>query len=129
MAIDTAEKRKSISGLRNIYPGVTPNASKDQEWRQEAGWKYSGILATSSSVVVAVVSLGELSVLQISELERNILSVDFGNNVIRLETETTILSMSLRMGMWGEAMFGDDQILGGALSSIYSLGSLNVRNI
>lgn len=25
--------------------GLTPNASKDQEWRQQSGWGYSGILA------------------------------------------------------------------------------------
>lgn len=47
MAIDTAEKRKSISGISLPFfaPGVTPNASKDQEWRQESAWSYSGILA------------------------------------------------------------------------------------
>ena len=46
MAIDSAEKRRSISGIGLITPGVTPNASKDQEWRQEACWSYSGILVT-----------------------------------------------------------------------------------
>ncbi len=47
MAIDTAEKRKSISGVGGppLIPGVTPNSDKDQEWRQEAGWGYSGIEA------------------------------------------------------------------------------------
>jgi hypothetical protein len=46
MPIDTAEKRKSISGINYIAgPGVTPNAAKDQEWRQEAGWGYAGIAA------------------------------------------------------------------------------------
>jgi len=47
MAIDTAEKRRSISGLPFLTPGVTPNAGKDQEWRQEAGWGYSGILVAA----------------------------------------------------------------------------------
>lgn len=49
MAIDTAEKRKSISGISLPFfaPGVTPNSSKDQEWRQESAWSYSGILAGS----------------------------------------------------------------------------------
>lgn len=47
MAIDTAEKRKSISGIHmNICPGVTPNSGKDAEWRQEAGFSYSGIAAS-----------------------------------------------------------------------------------
>ena len=47
MAIDSAEKRKAISGIMipHLIPGVTINSSKDQEWRQEAGWSYSGIEA------------------------------------------------------------------------------------
>lgn len=51
MAIDTAEKRKSIAGL-HLYaggPGVTNNATKDQEWRQEVGYLYSGILTQSTA--------------------------------------------------------------------------------
>lgn len=48
MAIDTAEKRRSLSGIQTtLLPGVTPNAGKDQEWRQESGWGYSGILASA----------------------------------------------------------------------------------
>lgn len=44
MAIDTAEKRKSISGiLMPLVPGVTPNSLQDSEWRAEAGWNYCGI--------------------------------------------------------------------------------------
>lgn len=46
MAIDTAEKRRSAAGTKRFgSPSVTPNASKDQEWRQQAAWIYSGILA------------------------------------------------------------------------------------
>lgn len=47
MPIDTAEKRKSAAGVPYLPlgPGVTPNASADQEWRQQSGWSYSGILA------------------------------------------------------------------------------------
>lgn len=46
MAIDTAEKRRSISGIGGGIPGVTPvGSAQDQEWRQESGWSYSGILA------------------------------------------------------------------------------------
>ena len=47
--LDTAEKRKASSGI-SLYaagPGVTPNATQDQEWRQEAGYGYPGILADS----------------------------------------------------------------------------------
>jgi len=53
MAIDSAEKRRSVSGIGGppLIPGVTPNSSKDQEWRQQAGWSYSGI-----SVIAIIVS-------------------------------------------------------------------------
>jgi hypothetical protein len=40
LAIDTAEKRRSISGIPLLSPGVTPNASKDAEWRRESAWGY-----------------------------------------------------------------------------------------
>lgn len=46
MAIDNAEKRRSASGIQStLISGVTNNISKDQEWRQQSGWSYSGILA------------------------------------------------------------------------------------
>ena len=47
MAIDNAEKRKAISGihLRAAGPGITNIALEDQEWRQQTGYSYSGILA------------------------------------------------------------------------------------
>ena len=45
MAIDTAERRRSAAGVGFwvVGPGVTPNSGKDAEWRQQAGWGYSGI--------------------------------------------------------------------------------------
>lgn len=57
MAIDTAEKRKSVAGIPflPLGVGVTPNASKDQEWRQQAAWSYSGILAGLPVVVGTLV--------------------------------------------------------------------------
>ncbi len=48
MAIDTAEKRRSVAGI-TLGSGVTPNVSKDIEWRQQAGWSYSGVAAGSPS--------------------------------------------------------------------------------
>lgn len=55
MAIDSAEKRRSISGIWiPLMPGVTPNAAKDAEWRQQAGWSYSGIAASGEAPVVAL---------------------------------------------------------------------------
>lgn len=54
MAIDNAEKRKSISGITVfIGPGVTNNASPNVEWRQESGYGYPGI---DPSVVVGAFS-------------------------------------------------------------------------
>ena len=49
MAIDNAEKRKSISGIHQYAsgPGVTNLAAEDQEWRQEVGYSYNGILAAA----------------------------------------------------------------------------------
>lgn len=48
MAINTAERRRSAAavGVPIVGPGVTPNASKDAEWRQQAAWSYSGIAAS-----------------------------------------------------------------------------------
>jgi hypothetical protein len=40
MAIDTAEKRRSISFVVIVSPGVTPNSTKDTEWRREVGYAY-----------------------------------------------------------------------------------------
>lgn len=56
MAIDTAQKRRSISGIPMLIPGVTPTATPDAAWRQEAGWSYSGILATGAlaDIVIAL---------------------------------------------------------------------------
>lgn len=49
MAIDTAEKRRSVGGVPFFVfgPGVTPNIAKDAEWRQQSGWSYSGIPAST----------------------------------------------------------------------------------
>lgn len=43
-----------------IFPSVTPNASKDQEWRQQAGWTYSGILAATASPSLITLGTGAL---------------------------------------------------------------------
>lgn len=52
MAIDTAEKRRSVAGIPFfIFLGVTPNVAKDAEWRQQAGWGYSGIAASGGGGV------------------------------------------------------------------------------
>ena len=43
MAVDSALKRKSISGVGWLIPGVTPNVAKPLVWRQASGWSYNGI--------------------------------------------------------------------------------------
>lgn len=55
MAIDTAEKRRSVSGVHfePWMPAVTPNATHDQQWRQEVAGAYAGILAGGGVAVVA----------------------------------------------------------------------------
>lgn len=42
MAIDNAEKRRSIAGI-TVGWGITPNSSEDAEWRAQSAWNYSGI--------------------------------------------------------------------------------------
>lgn len=52
MAIDTAEKRRSLSGIQySLIPGVTPNSAKDAEWRRESGWSYSAFAAAALTLV------------------------------------------------------------------------------
>ena len=53
MAIDNREKRQSALSafFRLSIPSVTPNATKDQEWRQQVLWGYSGILAGDVTLV------------------------------------------------------------------------------
>ena len=58
--LDSAEKRKSASGI-HLYaagPGVTNNATPDQEWRQEAGYGYPGIPADTPAEASAHHRLG-----------------------------------------------------------------------
>jgi hypothetical protein len=45
MAIDSALKRKSVSGVPGVplSPGVTPDAAKPAAWRASAAWLYAGI--------------------------------------------------------------------------------------
>lgn len=54
MAIDTAEKRRSLIGPSYHYynPGVTPNALTDAEWRQQSGHGFSGIAANEPTITV-----------------------------------------------------------------------------
>ena len=57
MAIDTAERRKNAAAVASVWliPGVTPNSSKDGEWRQQSGWGYGGILVGAAVEVTIFV--------------------------------------------------------------------------
>ena len=63
MAIDDAEKRKNVASIINAItiPGVTPNALKDEGWRQQSGWGYSGIPAVGPTPVAEFVGGSKLS--------------------------------------------------------------------
>jgi len=54
MAIDNAEKRKNVGGICSLPlgPNVTPNSSKDVQWRQQSAWSYSGIAPDTPTVAV-----------------------------------------------------------------------------
>ncbi len=56
----------------------------------------------------------------LSNVERNILVTDVSQNVERLPVILHISVMSTRTGMWGEVMFGSEDILGtGSLNMSY----------
>lgn len=71
------------------------------------------------TVVIAPDFLGEL----------NILSADLGNNTVNVVTTITVLSLTLRMGMFGEKRFGDRGIWGSAVSYYYRTDSKNVKGL
>lgn len=65
MAIDTAAKRRSAATVGQVWmaPGITPDATPGQEWRQSSGWGYEGILAGASIVADFIQYIGiQLSV-------------------------------------------------------------------
>jgi len=71
MAIDSVEKRKSISGIMLAIAGVTPNAAKDAEWRQEAGRSYSGIAAGLPVIVIG----GNIGMQQYRDARRRLILI------------------------------------------------------
>ncbi len=78
-ATTTAEERKSVSGIwLPLIPGVTPNVAKDQEWRQQSGWSYSGILAAG----------GETPVVQTIQLPVEALATPLQTVALPVETLT-----------------------------------------
>ncbi len=78
MAIDTPEKRRAAAGVKRILARVTPNIARDQEWRQQVGRIYSGILALVGVVPKEniVISLDADTVIEVSTDNVRTLSVD-----------------------------------------------------
>lgn len=56
MAITTVERRKNVSSIGQVFmiSGVTPNANKDSEWRQQVGWGYGGITVAQALIILSV---------------------------------------------------------------------------
>lgn len=56
MAIDSAAKRRAVSGILTavVTVGLTPSATHDEAWRQDAGWGYRGIPVNPAPPVSAV---------------------------------------------------------------------------
>ena len=60
MALDTAAKRRSAAAIFVLFAvGVTPDATPGGEWRQQAGWGYSGIAAGEAAT--EVLAAGDLT--------------------------------------------------------------------
>ena len=59
MALDSRENRASAVSLFSAAPpSVTPLASPDQAWRQEAAWCYAGILVAAPAAIPALLLIG-----------------------------------------------------------------------
>ena len=100
MAIDTAEKRKSISGIGWLLPGVTPNSEKDQEWRQESGWSYSGIAAASPVVPPVVITpVAEVAREIIRDLGRDL---NIGIPPVEIQQINVVLAPSIIAALKGQ---------------------------
>jgi len=54
VALDTAEKRRSVSGVALWLPGVSPDSDQAAAWRQQVAWLYSGIAAATVEAVVGI---------------------------------------------------------------------------
>jgi hypothetical protein len=48
----------------------------------------------------------------VSNMEKNVLQLDLSKNSIRLPVRLLTVTMLTRPGMWGESMFGSEDVLG-----------------
>ena len=59
MAIDTATKRRAVSGIpaHPLGPGVTPDSSQGRAWRAQSAWGYYQVAASDMVVEVQLANL------------------------------------------------------------------------
>ena len=63
MPLDNRERRSSVVSLNpGAPPSPTPFAAMDQEWRQESGWGYAGILVGAAVVPPVIPPVVEVAV-------------------------------------------------------------------
>lgn len=95
MAIDTEEKRRSAAGVP-FAPlfGLTPNASKDAEWRQQVAWSYSGI-----SLAPVPVTPDERKIAV--KAESRTTSIVAESRTVKVATETR--TVTITANQWEEA--------------------------
>ena len=103
MAIDTAEKRKSVAGIPFLIPSVTSSAAKDKEWRREAAWNYPFELAFVEPA--PVIALGDVPTISYrSSVPAQGESVDTDQTLgdILWDDNSTILWDDLTVIEWSE---------------------------
>lgn len=108
MAIDTATKRRAVSGIpaHPLGPGVTPDSSQGRAWRAQSAWGYYQVAASDMVVEVQLANLdsdadAECGVCFRLEDTSNFLCayVDKGDSLLHLskvvaDTETSIATAS-----------------------------------
>jgi len=97
MAIDTAERRKALSYVVIVSPGVTPNVLQDAEWRSEVGYGYP---FGDVPVLPAFAVDHDRLIIKIDDLGLHLLAVDLSLSVSssdldRLNLENTDLGRKI----------------------------------
>lgn len=91
MAIDSPLKRRSISGIPGLLPGVTPDATAIPVWRQAASWSYSGILVQQVAIVDRVLTADDLARLISGNVTT--LEIPFSTYYLSVGTDTVCIEI------------------------------------
>lgn len=87
MAIDTAQKRKSVATVASYWnaPSVIADGSFNQADRQHIGWSYSGILAGAAVIearlFITLVSLAQHRGLEVTTRSHNDILVSIASHL------------------------------------------------